>query len=372
MWTAELPPAWLDRENRNIVKFSTLISQHKHEIIGRWSQKVIERIGLEAAQSPQFINSLPDFLDELAASIDQPPDSWPPGEGAVSHGRQRIGMGLDIGGLAEELGIVAEAIFEVAAERQVTLTCEGCAALARLIARGTAESVRAYAHLRDRQLANQASRNFSFVAHEIRTPLHTARLALQLIASGRGDRAVLLDRLQQAHDQLAHLVDNALVDARLQGEPHVQRSTHRTHDLMREAVGNAELLAERRNIELMIEGDDVEVMVDHKVIVSALTNLVVNGVKFSCEDGTVTIRSRSADDRVLIEVDDACGGLPEDVPARLFQPFVQSGADRSGFGLGLMIVKQAVEAHGGAVRVVNLPPRGCRFVMELETTQTAA
>ncbi len=353
------------------MNISTLISQHKDEIIGRWAQKVIERIGLEGAQSPQLINSLPDFLDELAASIDQPAESWRPGEGAVSHGRHRVEMGLDIGGLAEEFGLIAEAIFEVAAELQVTVAHDESALLARFIARGTAESVRAYAHLRDRQLADQASRNFSFIAHEIRTPLHAARLALQLIASGKGDRAVLLDRLQQSHDQLAHLVDNALVDARLQGEPHVQRSTHRTHELMRDAVGNAELLAVRRNIELRIEGDDIEVMVDHKVIVSALTNLVVNAVKFSCEDGVVTIRSRFADDRVLIEIDDACGGLPEDVPARLFQPFVQSGADRSGFGLGLMIVKQAVEAHGAAVRVVNLPPHGCRFVVELATTETA-
>jgi signal transduction histidine kinase len=68
---------------------------------------------------------------------------------------------------------------------------------------------------------------------------------------------------------------------------------------------------------------------------------------------------------VLFEVFDGCGGLPEDLPQKLFQPFVQVGEDRSGFGLGLVIVKQAVEAHGGAVRVVNDPPQGCCFVVEL-------
>lgn len=348
------------------MSLSALISQHKPAIIERWTHKVADRLGLGATKRPQLVNALPDFLDELVACLERPPEAWPQSQGAASHGRHRMEMGHDIGGLAEEFSMVAETILEVAMAEDVKASLDETAALARLIGRGTAESVRAYADLRDRQLAWESSRHFSFVAHELRTPLHTARLAVHLMAAG-GERRELLARLQRAHDQLADLVDNSLVESRLHGRHAIRPTLHRTQGLMRDAADNAAMLAARRNVELRVEGDDIEVMVDPKVMISALTNLLVNGVKFSCEDGTVTVRSRSAEDRVLIEVEDTCGGLPDELPARLFQPFVQASRDRSGFGLGLVIVKQAVEAHQGAVRVVNHPPHGCRFVIELPT-----
>jgi signal transduction histidine kinase len=348
------------------VPLSTLISQHKAIIVERWTHKVADRLGLTSTKRPQLVNALPDFLDELAACLERPPEAWPHSQGAASHGRHRMEMGHDIGGLAEEFSMVAETILEVAMAEDVNATLDEAAALARLIGRGTAESVRAYADLRDRQLAWESSRHFSFMAHELRTPLHTARLAVHLMVAG-GERRELLARLQRAHDQLADLVDNSLVESRLHGHHAIRPTLHRTHALMYEAAENAAMLAARRSVELRVEGDDIEVMVDPKVMVSALTNLLVNGVKFSCEGGAVTIRSRSAEDRVLLEIDDSCGGLPDELPARLFQPFVQASRDRSGFGLGLVIVKQAVEAHRGAVRVMNQAPHGCRFVIELPT-----
>ena len=352
------------------MSLSALILQHKASIIEHWARKVADRLGLEPSKRPQLINALPDFLDEVAACLDEPPESWSPGDGAASHGRHREEMGLDIGGLAEEFSMVAETILEVATAEGLPTTLQETATLTRLIGRGTAESVRAYARLRDQQLAQEASRHFSFIAHELRTPLNTARLALHLMAA-HGERSELLARLQRAHDQLADLVDNSLVEARLHGEQRVWPSLHRTHDLMREAVSNASMLAARRRVELQVEGDDIEVMVDVKVMSSALTNLLINAVKFSCEGGLVTIRSRAADGRVLVEVDDACGGLPDELPAKLVRPVVQASKDRSGFGLGLVIVKQAVEAHGGAVRVVNRAPHGCRFVVELPAAGTS-
>ncbi|MCX4241566.1 sensor histidine kinase [Paraliomyxa miuraensis] len=352
------------------MKLSLLIRQHKDSIIERWSWKTAKRLGLEPSQKPQIVNDLPEFLDEIVEQLDLPPEQWTDTRGAAAHGRHRVEMGFDIGGLAEELGMVGETIFELMAELRHSLSPREASVLARIIGRGTAESVRAYAQLRDRQLAEEASRHFSFVAHELRTPLHTARLATQLLMVGRGDRAGLLERVQRAHDQLVHLVDNSLVEARLFGAPELQCTPERTAELLREVIANASMLADRRDIELMTEGVDLVVSVDRKLMVSALTNLVVNGIKFSREGGAVVIRTQYVGDRMRFEVEDDCGGLPEDLPARMFQPFVQANADRSGFGLGLMIVKQAVEAHGGAVRVINRPPQGCRFVVELMATET--
>ena len=82
------------------------------------------------------------------------------------------------------------------------------------------------------------------------------------------------------------------------------------------------------------------------------------------------MRAKTSDERVVVEVEDACGGLPEGSVEKMFDPFVQLGKDRSGFGLGLAIAKQAAELHGGGLRVHDLPGRGCVFVLDLPIRDT--
>jgi signal transduction histidine kinase len=82
------------------------------------------------------------------------------------------------------------------------------------------------------------------------------------------------------------------------------------------------------------------------------------------------VRAGRHDGDIRVEVEDGCGGLPEDSEAQLFEPFVQRGDDRTGFGLGLAIVKQALEAHGGRVSVLNLPGTGCVFALDLPDSKT--
>jgi signal transduction histidine kinase len=68
-----------------------------------------------------------------------------------------------------------------------------------------------------------------------------------------------------------------------------------------------------------------------------------------------------------VEVEDTCGGLPPGRVEEAFAPFVRldHAHDQPGFGLGLAIAKQAVDAHGGTLRVQNLPEKGCIFCIEL-------
>ena len=69
-------------------------------------------------------------------------------------------------------------------------------------------------------------------------------------------------------------------------------------------------------------------------------------------------------DRVLIEVEDECGGLPGDT-INLFRPFEQRGADRSGLGLGLAYSRWAVEANRGRIYARSIPGKGCVFTVDL-------
>jgi hypothetical protein len=79
----------------------------------------------------------------------------------------------------------------------------------------------------------------------------------------------------------------------------------------------------------------------------------------------VRLHTQLAGGRVLIKVEDRCGGLPSGTPEKLLLPFIQSGQDRSGLGLGLDICRRSVEANNGILRVRDLPGFGCIFTIDL-------
>jgi signal transduction histidine kinase len=96
-----------------------------------------------------------------------------------------------------------------------------------------------------------------------------------------------------------------------------------------------------------------------------VTNLLNNGFKYTPAAGTVELRAYAEADRVLIEVEDECGGIPQQA-GDPFQPFGdRRGRDRTGLGLGLSIARKAVRAHGGDIVIRNKPGAGCVFVINV-------
>jgi hypothetical protein len=113
-------------------------------------------------------------------------------------------------------------------------------------------------------------------------------------------------------------------------------------------------------------GDDGgEVEIDQHILASAVGNLIQNAFKFTRANGNVTLRTRATADRLFIDVEDECGGLPKGGGEALFQPYEQRSEDRSGLGLGLTISRRGVEACGGEMHVRDLPGKGCVFTIEL-------
>ena len=79
----------------------------------------------------------------------------------------------------------------------------------------------------------------------------------------------------------------------------------------------------------------------------------------------VSLNAYASGDRIRIDVEDHCGGLPPGAAEKLFLPFTQNGEDRSGLGLGLAICRRSVEANHGALSFRNLPRSGCVFTIDL-------
>ncbi|HLT39346.1 MAG TPA: sensor histidine kinase [Enhygromyxa sp.] len=354
------------------MRLADYIETNKDRLIERWKQLAIERLSLDLSES-ELVDDLPEFLDDLAFADRDPEQGWPELDSARRHGRHRMRLGVDLGSLSVEVALVAEVLLMLAHEDGQEVACDQARRLSRIIGQATAASVHEYVALRDKQLASQAAQHFSFIAHEIRNPLHNAKLAAMMLTIGdQAARQRNLERLDRALAQLSDLVDNSLIQARLYGEPSVELARLDAVELARTACEDVIAHVEARGMTLTIEAQSFELEADRKLLISALTNLLKNAVKFSCDGGSVTLRARQIDQRAVFEVEDQCGGLPEELPARLFQPFVQVSEDKSGFGLGLAIVKQAVDAHHGAVRVANRPGQGCTFVIDLPLRQARA
>jgi signal transduction histidine kinase len=137
--------------------------------------------------------------------------------------------------------------------------------------------------------------------------------------------------------------------------------------LIEEAARAATLDATAKGVSLVVTSPKEEVFVNagRDVLTAAVTNLLQNAVTFSEAGTTVTVSVGVEKERVLIEVEDACGGFPYGEISDVFRSFTQRSADRSGLELSLAFARWAAEANEGQLVSHNLPGKGCIFTLNL-------
>jgi signal transduction histidine kinase len=338
-----------------------------HEVLTEHREEIIA-----AMPSAELVDHLPDFLREVidALRLEESPDTSPT---AADHGEQRLALGFDLDSVVREYGALGASIVETARAAGTPLTPRDYLVLSQCVNTGIAEAVAQYARQRDAELQRQANEHFAFIAHELRNPLGSALLALSLLR----DKALMPeDRLAKVLDRalarMHQLIEESLGVAQASAGIHLRREPIRLGALLDDAEMGAVANAEEKNIRLtfLLQSDET-ISVDARLVRSALSNLVRNAVKFSKPGGSVEVRGRVENGRTTIEVEDRCGGLPAGKVEQAFAPFVQLDPKKDGFGLGLAIVKQAADAHGGSIRVQNLPGKGCIFVLEIPSEPLA-
>jgi len=349
------------------MNLAELLATHAAQILAEWKTRVSGSLHPEAMPHPQLIDHLPAFLEEIAQALRdrEGPDG---SRVAAEHGEQRLGLGFSLDGVVREYGALRDAILTVAKAQQVSVRELERDVLFDCIITGIAEAVSEYQRQRDAELQRHMNEHFAFIAHELRNPLGSALTALSMLErKGQLDtKERFAQVLHRGLTRMHELIDSTLRTAQMATTVHLQREPVTLSALLEDMEMSAAASAEERQVTLTFEfADDVTIDVDPRLIRSALTNLVRNAVKFSHAGGAVAVRARNTDERVLIEVEDSCGGLPPGMVQQAFAPFAQLGADRSGFGLGLAIAKQAADAHQGVIRVQDLPGKGCVFALEL-------
>jgi hypothetical protein len=237
-------------------------------------------------------------------------------------------------------------------------------------------AVTEYNYQRDFQVADKQTKAFNeqlgFFAHELRNLLNSATLALSAIKEGNvgvsGATGAVLDRSLVG---MRNLIDRSLSDVRMTAGLPIQHVRFSLAEFVEEVRMVATLEAAIKGCPVAFSAVDprLEVAADRDLLLSAVGNLLQNAFKFTHPGTEVRLNAYAAGDRILIDVEDHCGGLPPGDPERLFGPFSQSGEDRSGLGLGLSISRRSVEANEGTLAVRDRPGSGCVFTITLPRFQ---
>ncbi|HEX6317054.1 MAG TPA: HAMP domain-containing sensor histidine kinase [Gemmatimonadaceae bacterium] len=213
------------------------------------------------------------------------------------------------------------------------------------------------------------------VSHELRTPLSQIRLVLDTLKLGRDDdpatRAQALQVADREALRLQHLVEGVL---RFTRGARPDRSPRVPVDAAREArtiIEEFTPLAAPHGMTVTLDAPDpVPARLQHGALRQVLLNLLDNAMKYGGEGTRVTVDVRPLPaGGARINVDDTGPGVPEKERARIFRPFERGDAAQKraagGSGIGLTIVREIAEEHGGRAWVESAPGGGARFVVEM-------
>jgi len=294
------------------------------------------------------------------------------GETAARHGRELLRNGFTIDQVVHDYGDLCQSITDLAYERDVHIEVDEFRTLNRCLDNAIAVAVMEYAALREFRASDQrtheVNERLGFFAHELRNMLGTATLALSVIKSGNvglgGATGAVLDRSLVG---LRNLIDHALTEVRIAAGLPTPHRLFSLADFIAEIKVSASLEAQLHKCVLTVAEVDptVAITADRHLLSSALGNVLQNAFKFTRYQSKVTLTARTATDRVLIDVEDHCGGLPPGDAETLFLPYKQSGKDKTGLGLGLTISRRCVEVNHGTLSVRDIPGSGCVFTINI-------
>jgi two-component system sensor histidine kinase KdpD len=219
------------------------------------------------------------------------------------------------------------------------------------------------------------------VAHDMRSPLMSAQIALELLgqqltadASAGVQRQT--DALRRNLSVVINLVDDLLTIDRLEaGALELDRKPCYVQHFVEDAIVSVSALAVAKGITLTETcPEDLVVNADHDRVVQVVTNLITNAIKFSPKGSTITVSAEKVNPYGRICVQDQGPGLPPGMEAKIFEKFQQVEKEHAkrGYGLGLTICKMLTELHGGTIRAHNMPEGGSRFCFSLPLGANAA
>jgi signal transduction histidine kinase len=367
------------------------LTSNYQALVSRCRAKVANR-AVPWPSDAELLHGIPVFLEQLIKTLQieesgtpldsrkvsgpsdgaKTPVSSEIGTAAAKHGKELLVHGFTVDQVVHDYGDLCQAIAELALEQNAAVTTEEFRTLNRCLDNAIADAVFEFGQQREGLIvssgADALGERLGALAHELRNLLDSAMLAVAAVKRGHvglgGPTGAMLDRSLAG---LRAVIDRSLAEVRLNARLDTQPERIALAGFIADVQVAAQLEANARGCSLTVlpVAEGLALQADRQMLASAVANLLQNAFKFGGRHRHVWLRAHAAADRALIEVEDECGGLPEGLAGRLFQPFDQRSSDRTGLGLGLSIAQRSIAANGGTLRARDLPGTGCVFTIDL-------
>lgn len=350
-----------------IADVATTLRAMKDKIIEEWIKRLKSEVPPARHTEKTFlINSLPIFLENLALSLEKHRNRIADAEKtAADHADQRISLkNFSLPDVLTEYKILRQVIFDCL-EAKIEIPLRDRNVILDFIQTGTIEVAAEFSRLsqleletRHNQVVESRSQFVASLAHDLKTPLSSARLMAQFVFR-QTEEGKLQDALAMTLrniDRVDRMVENFLdVNLIIANHPLVLR--FEKFDLLRILKDVQAEMSIIYGPRFVLELPKEKLVARWAVaqLTRCLENLCHNAVKYGEEKKPVTITASLKNDHVRIDIHNSGEPIPEEQLQRLFEPYHRADSaqksGKKGWGLGLTLVKGVAEAHGGSVGV---------------------
>ena len=228
-------------------------------------------------------------------------------------------------------------------------------------------------------LAQEKNRFLRHMSHELKTPLANIREGTELLMDGAVGELQSAQRevtaiLRENSMKLQRLIENLLSFSAWQAKSvGLEVSEFKLRPLIKSVLENQQLTLIAQRVRLDVQIEDLTPLADRGKVRLILDNLLSNAVKFTPRGGTISMHARADREQLVLDIMDSGPGIPEDERKRIFEAFYQGktpqGGHVRGTGIGLSVVTEFVNAHGGSVEILASPTGGAHFRVRLPLRQ---
>jgi two-component system sensor histidine kinase GlrK len=224
--------------------------------------------------------------------------------------------------------------------------------------------------LRLLELAQERNRFLRHMSHELKTPLANIREGTELLMDGavgelQGGQREVTGILRENGIRLQRMIENLLSFSAWQtSSVGLETSEFRLRPLVKQIIENQQLALLSQRVRLDVSVDDLTIVADRGKVRLILENLLSNAIKYTPRSGTIHIRARADAEELVLEVADSGPGIPREERGQVFEAFYTGKAPAGhikGTGIGLSVVMEFVNAHGGRIEIAEGEWPGAHF-----------
>jgi len=363
-----------------LADLSELIDEHRDELVLAWQREVALLPGAEQLDGPTIIDHIPQLLTEVSENLKSDRSEASLILSPSEHGVQRWRAGFDITEVVAEYGILRNCLDRLAEKHNLPLTSHAGRIVNTVFDNAVAQAIKAYSTHMTLELQKRREEHWSFVVHDLRTPLQAVSLATTTLERSLPDDLnnelfrTSLATLRRNIGRLDALIKRVLQDEtnlQLADTPRVESRDFDLWALVESIIQDLSPIATDSHTILINDvPSDMTIYADARLLGQVFQNLLSNAIKFT-PNGKIVIGGRVSDGKVQCWVQDTGAGIDSQRLDKIFEKLeTDQHPEKRGVGLGLAIVKQIIELHGGTIVVESRIGDGSKFTFEIPVPAT--